>query len=355
MRRGRPGGRISPGVVRGFDGSIEPDHALEHGRFLAGDRSGFCGFDVPTSIERVVSLTTFDFAKGRIGSVSRAGLGFVAAMARFMRRGVMTGALVTAGLVAGCASNDTDDLKIDNTPAEQMYNQALAAQAAGKRAEAVKKFEDVDRAHPYSEWAKKAVLMQAYTNFERGAYTDTITAGRRFLTLYPGSPDAAYAQYLIAEAYFRQIPDVSRDQDMTAKASQAYNELVQKYPTSPYAQDARRKLEITRDQLAGKEMEVGRYYLTKKQYLAAINRFKTVVSEYQTTRHVEEALSRLVECYYALGVTNEAQTAAAVLGHNYPDSQWYKDSYALLKQGGYEPSENTSSWISQTFKGFKVL
>ena len=265
------------------------------------------------------------------------------------------GGLAFAGLVAGCSSTDTDDLKLDNTPAEQMYNQALAAQAAGKRADAVKKFEDVDRAHPYSEWAKKSVLMQAYVNFERGAYTDTITAAQRFVTLYPGSPDAAYAQYLIAESYYKQIPEISRDQEMTVKAMLAYTELLQKYPTSQYAPDSRHKLEVVKDQMGGKEMEVGRYYLAKKQYLAAINRFKIVVAEYQTTRHVEEALARLVECYYALGVTNEAQTAAAILGHNYPDSQWYKDSYTLLKQGGYEPNENKASWISKAFTSVKIL
>ena len=259
-----------------------------------------------------------------------------------------------AALLAGCASKE-DDLGLDRTPADQLYNQALVLKEAGKRSDAVKKFEDVDRLHPYSEWAKKAVLMQAYTQFERGDYTECINSARRFVTLYPGSPDAAYAQYLIAESNYKQIPDVGRDQERTGKALAAYAELIQKYPTSPYADDARKKVLMVKDQLAGKEMDVGRFYLRKGQYLAAINRFKLVTSEYQTTRHVEEALARLVEAYYAMGVINEAQTAAAVLGHNFPDSQWYKDSYSLLHKGGYEPSESSDSWLSKQFRGFRVL
>jgi len=270
------------------------------------------------------------------------------------RLGRLVVALATVAVLAGCASKE-DDLGLDRTPADQLYNEALVLQQAGKRADAVKKFEDVDRLHPYSEWAKKSALMQAYTQFERGEYTECINAARRFVTLYPGSPDAAYAQYLIGESYFRQIPDVSRDQERTGKALAAYAELIQKYPTSPYADDARKKVLTVKDQLAGKEMDIGRFYLRKGQHLAAINRFKVVTTEYQTTRHVEEALARLVEAYYALGVVNEAQTAAAVLGHNFPESQWYKDSYALLNKGGYEPSENSGSWISKSFKSFRVF
>ncbi len=276
------------------------------------------------------------------------------ALGRAHRIASLALATTLAAFLAGCASKD-DDLGLDRTPADQLYNEALVLQQAGKRADAVKKFGDLDRLHPYSEWAKKSVLMQAYTEFERANYTECITAARRFVTLYPGSPDAAYAQYLMAESYFKQIPDISRDQERTGKAMAAYAELVQKYPSSPYADDARKKLLTVKDQLAGKEMDVGRFYLRKGQHLAAINRFKVVTTEYQTTRHVEEALARLVEAYYALGVVNEAQTAAAVLGHNFPDSQWYKDSYALLRTGGYEPSETSGSWISKSFKNFRVF
>ncbi|MER2605876.1 MAG: outer membrane protein assembly factor BamD [Siculibacillus sp.] len=270
---------------------------------------------------------------------------------RFAR---VVGAAMLALTVAACASQK-DDMGLDSTPADQLYNEGLVQLQSGKRADAVKKFDDVDRLHPHSEWSKKAILMQAYTQFERGAYTDCITAAQRFVTLYPTSPDAAYAQYLIGESHYLQIPEVSRDQARTANALEAYGELIQKYPTSPYADDARKKILTVKDQLAGKEMDIGRFYLKKRQYLAAINRFKVVVSQYQTTRHVEEALARLVECYYAMGVVNEAQTAAAVLGHNFPDSQWYKDSYDLIHKGGYEPSEDKASWISKSLSGIKIL
>ena len=170
------------------------------------------------------------------------------------------------------------------------------------------------------------------------------------MTLHPGSPDAAYAQYLIASSYFDQIPDVTRDQRRTENAMQALDEVVRKYPHTEYAAAAKRKLEIARDQLAGKEMETARFYQKKRDYIAAINRFKVVITQYQTTRHVEEALARLTEMYMALGIVNEAQTAAAVLGHNFPDSQWYKEAYRLVKGSGVEPVEDQGSWISKAFK-----
>lgn len=261
------------------------------------------------------------------------------------------------GLIAltACSSNKGDDIVLDETPADVLYNQGLASMDKGKSSEALKKFEEVDRLHPYSETAKKSILMQAFTQHRRGQYTDAIQAAKRFITAYPASPDAPYAQYLIAESYFAQISDVSRDQEMAQRAAEAYRELVQKYPDSRYAEDSRKKLIQAEDQLAGKEMEVGRYYLAKRQFIPAINRFKNVVTNYQTTRHIEEALARLVECYMALGVTSEAQTAAAILGHNYPDSQWYKDSYALLQKGGYEPGVAQDSWMAKTIKSIKII
>jgi outer membrane protein assembly factor BamD len=194
------------------------------------------------------------------------------------------------------------------------------------------------------------MLMSAFLNFRRGRYQDAINDAQRYVTLFPASEDAAYAQYLIGESYFRQIPDVTRDQDLAIKAMDAMGEVVRKHPDSEYAADARSKIEVARDQLAGKEMQIGRYYLERREYLAAVNRFKAVVEEYQTTRHVEEALHRLTESYLALGILPEAQTAAAMLGHNFPDSEWYRDSYQLLAKGGLAPEENEGSWISRAFR-----
>jgi len=174
------------------------------------------------------------------------------------------------------------------------------------------------------------------------------------VTLHPGSQDAAYAQFIIGSSYFDQIVDVSRDQGRAEKAVAALDEVARKYPNTEYAVSAKRKMDIARDQLAGKEMMVGRYYLDKKDFPGAINRFKIVVTQYQTTRHVEEALMRLTEAYLALGVVTEAQTAAAVLGHNFPDSTWYQDAYKLVKTGGVEPVENKGSWISRAFKKLGV-
>ena len=189
-------------------------------------------------------------------------------------------------------------------------------------------------------------------NTRRKEYDEAVSAARRYVTLHPGSPDAAYAQYLIGSAYYDQIPDVTRDQGRTEKAIAALEEVTRKYPDSEYAQNAKRKIEMARDQLAGKEMMIGRYYLNRKEFTGAINRFKIVVTQYQTTRHVEEALMRLTEAYMALGIVQEAQTAAAVLGHNFPDSRWYRRRLpAGAESGGLEPSENKGSWISRAFAG----
>jgi outer membrane protein assembly factor BamD len=214
----------------------------------------------------------------------------------------------------------------------------------------MKKFEEVDRQHPYSDWARKSLLMSAYASYEAGNYDECISSANRYISLHPGSADAAYAQYLIAASNFDQIPDVTRDQGRTEKAIAALEEVVRKYPTSEYANAAKKKMEVARDQLAGREMNVGRYYMERRDYTAAINRFKVVVTRYQTTRHVEEALARLTEAYMAIGIVGEAQTAAAVLGHNFPDSRWYKDAYNLVKSGGVEPSENQGSYISKAFR-----
>ena len=188
--------------------------------------------------------------------------------------------------------------------------------------------------------------MSAFASYRSGDYDTAINSSKRYLSLYPGSEEAAYAQYIMGLAYYRQIPDVTRDQKEAARAAAAMREVFEKYPDSEYADDARAKLRIARDQLAGKEMQVGRYYLERREYVAAINRFKNVVDVYSDSRHVEEALARLTEAYYAMGLTREAQAAASVLGQNFPDSQWYRDSYQLLQTNGLSPREGSAtSWF----------
>jgi outer membrane protein assembly factor BamD len=260
------------------------------------------------------------------------------------------------GACAGDSSSLWDkmfnkDETLPEEPADKLYNEGLFLMNDKKDPkQASKKFEEVDRQHPYSDLARKSLLMSAYAFYNAQDYDSCIGAATRYVTLHPGSPDAAYAQYLIAASHYDQIQDISRDQGRTEKAIAALEEVIRKYPTSEYAVSAKTKLEGARDQLAGREMSVGRYYLKKHDYIAAINRFKTVVTQYQTTRHVEEALARLTEAYMSIGIVGEAQTAAAVLGHNFPDSRWYQDAYNLVRSGGLEPSENRGSYISRAFE-----
>jgi outer membrane protein assembly factor BamD len=253
--------------------------------------------------------------------------------------------------LGGCASWWQQKDQVLDDPADKLYNEGLFLMNSSRDYKrAAKKFEEVDRQHPYSEWARKALIMSAYSYYETHEYDDAIGAARRYVTLHPGSPDAAYAQYLIASSYFDQIQDVTRDQTRTERAMQSLEEVIRKYPETEYAASAKKKVEMARDQIAGREMLVGRYYLERRDFTGAINRFKVVVTAYQTTRHVEEALMRLTEAYMALGIVDEAQTAAAVLGHNFPDSTWYKEAYAIVRGGGVEPSRNPASWISRAFR-----
>ena len=268
----------------------------------------------------------------------------------FVRVAAVLVLLGGAAALVGCSSKDPLEPFVE-IPAEQSYNAGIAYLQQGDYKKATEKFEEVDQQHPYSEWARKSLIMTTYTNYTRGNFTEAITQGKRYLTLYPGSEDAAYAQWMIAQSYFNQMPDITRDQKMTQQAMQAMQELVDRYPDSPYAAEGRKRLDIAKDQMAAKEMDIGRYYLDRHQYVGAINRFKTVVQNYQTTRHIEEALERLTEAYFAMGIVDEAQTAAAVLGHNYPESRWYKDAYTLLSSNGLQPRENGSSWISKAFHG----
>jgi len=239
---------------------------------------------------------------------------------------------------------------VAQVPADKLYNDGLALLDKREYDAASKKFADLDKQYPFSAWSKKALLMQTYSQYTGRSFDDAVGSGKRFLALYPGDSDAAYAAYMVAMSYYSLIPDVTRDQERTEKALVALQEVVQRWPNSEYAQDAKFKIQVVRDQLAGREMVIGRFYLQKRNYTAAINRFRTVISQYQTTNQIEEALARITEAYLALGIVNEAQTAGAVLGHNFPDSRWYKDTYTLLQSKGLEPREEESSWISKAFK-----
>ncbi|HQX26649.1 MAG TPA: outer membrane protein assembly factor BamD [Alphaproteobacteria bacterium] len=235
--------------------------------------------------------------------------------------------MITA--LAACSS-DKDDKFETEKPVDVLYNQAATAMDEGQYDTATKYFEEVERQHPYSQWATQAQLMSAYSSYLDQRYDEAVLALDRFIELHPGSKDIDYAYYLKALCYYEQISDVARDQEMTEEALKALETLVRLYPESQYARDATLKRDLTLDHLAGKEMEIGRYYLNRGHVNAAMNRFRTVVKDYQTTTHVAEALHRLVEAYLSLGLKEEATNIAAVLGYNYPGSVWYKRSFELL-------------------------
>ena len=242
------------------------------------------------------------------------------------------GAALVVLVLAACAG--PEELEYVERPPEDIYIEAHDAIEGGRYNAAAELFDEVERQHPYSQWATRAQLMAAYAHFQELQYDDAVIALDRFIQLHPGHQDIDYAYYLTALCYYERISDVKRDQEMTLLALDALDEVIRRFPDSEYARDARLKRDLTLDQLAGKEMSIGRWYQTQGHYNAAINRFRRVVDAYQTTTHVPEALHRLTESYLALGLTEEAQRNAAVLGHNYPGSDWYEDSYALLAEGG---------------------
>lgn len=250
-------------------------------------------------------------------------------------------------LLSACG---TDEAVYQERPVEDIYNSAMDQLLGGQPGLAARDFDEVERQHPYSVWARKAQLMSAYANYLDNDYDEAIFAAQRFLQLHPGNRDAPYAYYLIGVSFYEQISDVGRDQKITEQALEALQEVVDRYPETEYARDARLKIDLTRDHLAGKEMEIGRYYLKRGQYGAALGRFQYVITNYQTTTHVPEALHRLTESYLSLGISDEAQTAAAVLGHNFPGSPWYQDSYVLLVDSDLTPQANENSWISRVWK-----
>ena len=256
-------------------------------------------------------------------------------------------ALVTATALAACSG--TKENPYIEAPVENLYNGAMDALMADDVPAAIKLFDEVERQHPYSVWATKAQLMGAFARYRGNKYDDAIGALDRFIQLHPGNRDVVYAYYLKALSYYEQITDVGRDQETTARARAALDELVRRFPDSRYSRDAKLKLDLTLDHLAGKEMEIGRYYLTSKQYLAAINRFRRVIDLYKTTTHVPEALHRLTESYLALGLESEAKKSASVLGHNYPGSEWYTDSYAILTGVDVRPQHEKRGMISRVW------
>jgi outer membrane protein assembly factor BamD len=260
--------------------------------------------------------------------------------------GLAAAALLGLSLVA--CSGDDKPAYVEK-PVEELYNGALDAMQAGDYEEAARLFDEVERQHPYSEWASKAQLMAAYAFYQKNSYDEAVNALDRFIELHPGSPDVVYAYYLKAICYYEQIADVERDQKPTSDALNALEELVRRFPDSKYSRDAQLKIDLALDHLAGKHMEIGRFYQGRSEYLAAINRFRTVIDRYQTTTHVPEALHRLVECYLAMGIVDEAKATAAVLGHNFPGSEWYSDSYALLTGENLSPEASEGSWISNLF------
>ena len=279
--------------------------------------------------------------------------------ARSIRAAILVLALGTAmggcsllGLDKDDASNDLnkDAAQYTERPVEQIYADAWNQINRNNWEEAAKQFNEVDRQHPYSVWARRAMLMSAFSSYQANKYGDAVATADQYISLHPGSHEVAYAFYLKAISLYEQIVDVNRDQGNTQGALVALQDVVQRFPNTEYARDASLKIDLTLDHLAGKEMEVGRYYLTRRNYIGAINRFKTVVQRYQKTPQIAEALERLTEAYYALGVYNEAKTAAAVLGANYPGSPWYQDAYNLLVTHNMKPEADQSSWIARQFR-----
>jgi outer membrane protein assembly factor BamD len=256
--------------------------------------------------------------------------------------------VATIALAAACARER--EVPVESRSAQEIYLDAEGQLEDGRPREAGQLFGEVERLYPYSEWAKRAMLMSAYAYHEGGLYAESRAAANRYLDFFPADPDAPYAQYLIALSYYDQIVDVGRDQENTFEALQELRDIIERYPDSEWAKSAELKFDLALDHLAGKEMEVGRYYLARGHYAAAINRFRVVVQDYQTTTHTPEALHRLVESYLSLGLDNEAQTAGAILGHNFQGSQWYADSHALLTGRGLQPQDVGDSWLNQVYR-----
>ena len=275
-------------------------------------------------------------------------------MASFGKRVVFGAVLASVVLVSGCARLRKEEVSLENTPPEQIFQQAEAKLTERKGAEdAAVLFTEVERLYPYSEWAKRSIIMSAFAYHQGKLYEESRGAAQRYLDFYPADEDAAYAQYLIALSFYDQIDDVSRDQGITFQALQALRTSVERYPDSEYASSALLKFDLALDHLAGKEMAIGRFYLKKGHFGAAINRFRVVVEDFQTTTHTPEALHRLVEAYVSLGLDADAQTAGAILGHNFQATDWYKDTYVLLTGRGIsidDANESSQGWLKKIWR-----
>ncbi len=264
----------------------------------------------------------------------------------FLGKAALGTTLLALGLSA-CTSNSAknEEFAYVERPVEILYSEAVDKLAGRRFDEAILFFDEVERQHPYSSWARRAMLMSAFVKYEQNQYEDALTDIDRFLSIHPGNKDAPYAYYLRAMCHYERIRDVGRDQDITRNALDSLNDVVRRYPDTEYARDARLKLDLTYDHLAGKEMDVGRYYLRNGQHIAAVNRFNKVIIEYQTTSHTPEALHRLVEAYLELGVLPEAQRNAAILGYNYPGTEWYEDTYKLFRERNLVDAFNASKQL----------
>ncbi|MGG7643945.1 outer membrane protein assembly factor BamD [Rhodovulum sp. YNF3179] len=270
-------------------------------------------------------------------------------MARGRRLAGTLGAFAVLAVLGACGGGSRE-APLDSYSAEEIYQRAEARLDSGNPDGAAEYFVEVERLYPYSEWAKRALIMTAYSWHQAGEYEQSRAAAQRYIDFYPADEDAAYAQYLLALSYYDQIDKIGRDQGLTYQALQAFRRVIENYPDSEYTQSAMLKFDLAFDHLAAKEMEIGRYYLKRGHYTAAINRFRAVVEDFQTTTHTPEALHRLVESYLSLGLAAEAQTAAAILGHNYRGSPFYDDSYRLLTGRGLAPEARGDSWLRAVYR-----
>ena len=275
-------------------------------------------------------------------------------MVRGKARIVLIGMVAALAITAGCAGGKggrNKERPLEDYTAEELYKRAeFELESSRKAKEATRLFGEVERLYPYSEWAKRALIMQAYSYHKDRDYENSRASAQRFIDFYPADEDAAYAQYLLALSYYDQIDDVGRDQGLTFQALQALRIVIERYPESEYARSSILKFDLAFDHLAAKEMEIGRYYLKRGHFSAAINRFRVVVEQFQTTSHTAEALHRLVEAYLSLGLDDEAQTAGAILGHNFKSTEWYTDSYALLRGRGLDAKPRGDGWLQQVYR-----